>query len=127
MKKTAFLTLEKAREITAQIPTPFHLYDEAGIRANARSKEVGACGCFGVAVTMHIGCEHNVTAPCQFNGIEVLHLLVVVPALNGNDGRSRVLLCCGSGPVQLNAYFIARFVNYSQFRDLNFAHVCLNA
>ena len=37
MKKTAFLTLEKAREITAKIPTPFHLYDEAGIRANARA------------------------------------------------------------------------------------------
>ena len=37
MKKTAFLTLEKAREITAQIPTPFHIYDEAGIRANARA------------------------------------------------------------------------------------------
>ena len=37
MKKTSFLTLEKAKEITAQIPTPFHLYDEAGIRANARA------------------------------------------------------------------------------------------
>lgn len=37
MKKTAFLTLEKAKEITKQIPTPFHLYDEAGIRANARA------------------------------------------------------------------------------------------
>ena len=37
MKKTAFLTLEKAREITAQIPTHFHIYDEAGIRANARA------------------------------------------------------------------------------------------
>ena len=37
MKKTAFLTLEKAKELTAQIPTPFHLYDEAGIRANARA------------------------------------------------------------------------------------------
>ena len=37
MKKTAFLTLDKAREITAQIPTPFHIYDEAGIRANART------------------------------------------------------------------------------------------
>lgn len=37
MKKTPFLTLEKAREIAAQIPTPFHLYDEAGIRANARA------------------------------------------------------------------------------------------
>ena len=36
MKKTSFLTLEKAKEITAQIPTPFHIYDEAGIRRNAR-------------------------------------------------------------------------------------------
>lgn len=37
MKKTSFLTLEKAKEITAQIPTPFHIYDEAGIRRNARA------------------------------------------------------------------------------------------
>ena len=37
MKKTPFLTLEKAREIAAQIPTPFHIYDEAGIRENVRA------------------------------------------------------------------------------------------
>jgi len=37
MKKTPFLTLEKAKEIAQQIPTPFHIYDEAGIRANARA------------------------------------------------------------------------------------------
>ena len=37
MKKTPFLTLEKAREIITQIPTPFHIYDEAGIRANVRA------------------------------------------------------------------------------------------
>ncbi len=37
MKKTPFLTLSKAREIAEQIPTPFHIYDEAGIRANARA------------------------------------------------------------------------------------------
>ena len=37
MKKTSFLTLEKAREITQTIPTPFHIYDEAGIRRNARA------------------------------------------------------------------------------------------
>ncbi len=36
MKKIPFLTLEKAKEIREQIPTPFHVYDEAGIRANAR-------------------------------------------------------------------------------------------
>ncbi|MBQ4600023.1 MAG: diaminopimelate decarboxylase [Oscillospiraceae bacterium] len=36
MKKTPFITLDKAKEIAAQIPTPFHLYDEAGIRQRAR-------------------------------------------------------------------------------------------
>ena len=37
MKKTPFLTLETAKAIAQQIPTPFHVYDEAGIRANARA------------------------------------------------------------------------------------------
>ena len=37
MKKIPFLTLEKAKDIREQIPTPFHVYDEAGIRANARA------------------------------------------------------------------------------------------
>jgi len=37
MRKKSFLTLAKAKEIRDQIPTPFHLYDEAGIRANARA------------------------------------------------------------------------------------------
>ena len=36
MKKTPFLNLAKAQEIIAQIPTPFHIYDEAGIRRRAR-------------------------------------------------------------------------------------------
>ena len=36
MKKIPFLTLEKAKEIREQIPTPIYVYDEAGIRANAR-------------------------------------------------------------------------------------------
>ena len=37
MKKTPFITLEKAKEIAEKIPTPYHVYDEAGIRANARA------------------------------------------------------------------------------------------
>lgn len=37
MKKIPFLTLEKAKEIREQVPTPFHVYDEAGIRANVRA------------------------------------------------------------------------------------------
>ncbi len=37
MAKSAFVTKEKAQEIKQQIPTPFHLYDEKGIRANAQA------------------------------------------------------------------------------------------
>lgn len=35
MSKTPFTTKEKLEEIAAKYPTPFHLYDEAGIRKNA--------------------------------------------------------------------------------------------
>ena len=37
MKKTPFVSYEKAKEIAEVIPTPFHLYDEKGIRENARA------------------------------------------------------------------------------------------
>ena len=35
MKKRPFVTLEKLQEIIREVPTPFHLYDEKGIRENA--------------------------------------------------------------------------------------------
>lgn len=37
MKKQPFVSKEKLEEIAAQYPTPFHLYDEKGIRENARA------------------------------------------------------------------------------------------
>ena len=35
--KKPFLTLNQAREIVKTYPTPFHIYDEAGIRRTARA------------------------------------------------------------------------------------------
>lgn len=35
-QKKPFITLAQAKEIAADIPTPFHIYDEKGIRENAR-------------------------------------------------------------------------------------------
>ncbi len=35
-KKMPFITLAQAQHIVADVPTPFHLYDEKGIRENAR-------------------------------------------------------------------------------------------
>ena len=37
MNKKPFVTYEKLQEIVKEIPTPFHLYDEKGIRENARA------------------------------------------------------------------------------------------
>lgn len=37
MKKEPFVTYEKLQEIVKEYPTPFYLYDEAGIRKNAKA------------------------------------------------------------------------------------------
>ena len=37
MKKQPFVTKEKLEEIIKEYPTPFHLYDEKGIRENAKA------------------------------------------------------------------------------------------
>ena len=38
MSKTPFITKEKAEEIINKYPTPFHIYDEKGIRENIALK-----------------------------------------------------------------------------------------
>ena len=37
MKKIPFVTKEKVQDIVKEYPTPFHLYDEKGIRENAKA------------------------------------------------------------------------------------------
>ena len=37
MKKEIFVTKEQIEEIVKTYPTPFHIYDEKGIRENARA------------------------------------------------------------------------------------------
>ncbi len=37
MEKKAFVTKEKVEEIVKEFPTPFHIYDEKGIRENAKA------------------------------------------------------------------------------------------
>lgn len=36
MEKKPFVTLDQVKKMAASYPTPFHLYDEKGIRENAR-------------------------------------------------------------------------------------------
>ena len=37
MQKKPFVSLEKIREIVKEYPTPFHIYDEKGIRQNVEA------------------------------------------------------------------------------------------
>ena len=37
MNKTPFVTKEQLKEIVKTYPTPFHIYDEKGIRENAKA------------------------------------------------------------------------------------------
>ena len=37
MTKTPFITADKLEQITGEFPTPFHIYDEKGIRETARA------------------------------------------------------------------------------------------
>ena len=41
MEKKPFVTKEQLEDIVKQYPTPFHLYDEKGIRENARKVKAG--------------------------------------------------------------------------------------
>ena len=43
--KRPFLTLDQAREIVQTYPTPFHIYDERGIRATARALNAAFAWC----------------------------------------------------------------------------------
>ena len=40
MKKKPFVTKEQLEEIVKKYPTPFHLYDEKGIRENAKARGI---------------------------------------------------------------------------------------
>ena len=53
MKKKPFVTKEQLEEIVKKYPTPFHLYDEKGIRENAKAvKEAFATDFFGLKLLM---------------------------------------------------------------------------
>ena len=43
MKKKPFVTKEQLDEIIKKYPTPFHLYDEKGIRKNMQALKESIC------------------------------------------------------------------------------------
>ena len=93
MEKKTFVTLEQVEEMVKKYPTPFHLYDEKGIRENARkinkafSWNKGFREYFAVKATpnpyiMQILKEEGIGADCS--SYQELALSEVV-GLNGHD------------------------------------------
>jgi diaminopimelate decarboxylase len=103
MEKKPFVTKEQLDEITKQYPTPFHLYDEKGIRANAeRVKKAFAWNpgfreYFAVKATPNpalmkimkeygFGCDCSsltelmLSEACGFSGDEIMFSSNVTPA-----------------------------------------------
>ena len=52
MNKKPFVTKEQLDEITAKFPTPYHLYDEKGIRDNAKAVKKLSHGTKGIESTL---------------------------------------------------------------------------
>ena len=52
MNKKPFVTKEQLDEITAKFPTPYHLYDEKGIRDNAKAVKEAFAGTKGTESTL---------------------------------------------------------------------------
>ena len=65
--KTPFITKEKAEEIIKQYPTPFHIYDEKGIRQRARDLD-----CSSLTELMMSDC-------CGFSGSDIMFSSNVTP------------------------------------------------
>ena len=111
-QKKPFITLAQAKEIAADIPTPFHLYDEKGIRENARrvnaafSWNKGFKEYFAVKATpnpyllkilQEEGCgvdcssytELLMSEACGFTGSDIMFSSNETPARHerGSDGR----------------------------------------
>ena len=90
MKKVPFVTKEQLDEIVKKYPTPFHLYDEKGIRENARkvykafSWNKGFKEYFAVKATpnpaiLQIMKEEGVAQPVPFDCVDEIDKIKALP------------------------------------------------
>ena len=127
MKKTPFITLSEVRKITETFPTPFHIYDEKGIRENARrlkaafSWNPGYREYFAVKATpnpylLQILKEEGCGADCS-SYTELM--LASAVGLNGGD------IMFSSNVTPEKDYRLARklgaYLNFDDFRHIDFA------
>ena len=128
MKKTSFLTLEKAQEIIQTIPTPFHIYDEAGIRRNARALKAafawnpGFREFFAVKATPNpsiLKVLHEEGCGCDCSSYTEL-LLAEAIGLKGED----IMFSSNVTPVQdmQKAFDLGAYINLDDATHVEFLH-----
>ena len=78
MEKKPFLTEAMAQEIIQDVPTPFHVYDEKGIRENARR--------INKAFSWNKGFREYFAVKALPNPV-ILQILKDVPSVNCNEGE----------------------------------------
>ena len=78
MEKKPFLTESMAQDIIQDVPTPFHVYDEKGIRENARR--------INKAFSWNKGFREYSAVKALPNPV-ILQILKDVPSVNCNEGE----------------------------------------
>ncbi|MCM1386285.1 MAG: diaminopimelate decarboxylase [Bacillus sp. (in: Bacteria)] len=126
MKKTPFVTKEKIEEIVKTYPTPFHIYDEKGIRENARAvKEAFAWNkgfkeYFAVKATPNpflISILHEYGCGCDCSSLTELMLSNAI-GINGHD----VMFSSNDTPVEDYEYAakIGAIINLDDITHIDF-------
>lgn len=126
MKKVPFVTKEKIEEIVKTYPTPFHIYDEKGIRENAKAvKEAFAWNkgfkeYFAVKATPNpflIGILHEYGCGCDCSSLTELMLSNAI-GINGQD----VMFSSNDTPVEDYEYAakIGAIINLDDITHIDF-------
>ena len=126
MKKVPFVTKEKIEEIVKTYPTPFHIYDEKGIRENAKAvKEAFAWNkgfkeYFAVKATPNpflIGILHEYGCGCDCSSLTELMLSNAI-GINGHD----VMFSSNDTPVEDYEYAakIGAIINLDDITHIDF-------
>lgn len=126
MKKVPFVTKEKIEEIVKTYPTPFHIYDEKGIRENARAvKEAfswnkGFKEYFAVKATPNpflISILHEYGCGCDCSSLTELMLSNAI-GINGHD----VMFSSNDTPVEDYEYAakIGAIINLDDITHIDF-------
>lgn len=126
MEKKAFVTKEQVEEIVKKYPTPFHLYDEKGIRENIDNinkafawnkgfKEYFAIKANPNPVLMKILKEHNVGADCSSYTELMLSNAV---GINGKN----IMFSSNDTPAEEFAYAneLGAIINLDDFTHIDF-------